>query len=59
MMNAKEHDEALDRVEAYILQCKTKEEIDRGIAMVIEIEEQYIDYLTYLIEEVLPERNHD
>lgn len=54
-MNSLQRRKALVEVETYLEGCKTKQQIDRGIAMLLEIEQKHIDYLTELMEEVSPD----
>lgn len=54
-MNLTQKIAALEQVEKYLESCKTKEQIDRGLAMLIDIEQQYAETLTELMEEVSPD----
>lgn len=54
-MNEHQKAEALAEVEKYLLTCKTKADVDRAVAMLVEIQSKYIDYLTELIETISPE----
>lgn len=54
-MNGTQRIRALVEVETYLEGCTTKQQIDRGIAMMLEIEQRHIDYLTELMEEVSPD----
>lgn len=54
-MNLHERNQALQEVEKYLETCSTKEQVDRGIAMVIEIEQKHIDYIVELMEEHAPD----
>lgn len=54
MTNEEKSNELL-KVEKYLETCKTKEEVDRAVAMLLEIQQKYVDYLTELIERVSPD----
>jgi len=54
MTNEEKNNELL-KVEKYLETCKTKEEVDRAVAMLLEIQQKYVDYLTELIERVSPD----
>lgn len=54
-MNLHERNKALQEAERYLEACTTKEQVDRGLAMVIDIEQRYAETLTELMEEVAPD----
>lgn len=54
-MTNEEKSNELHKVEKYLETCKTKEEVDRAVAMLLEIQQKYVDYLTELIERVSPD----
>lgn len=54
-MNVHQRSQALTEIEAYLETCTTKEEVDRGISLIIEVESKYYDYLTEIMEEVAPD----
>ena len=54
-MNLTEKITALEEVERYLETCTTKEQVDRGMAMMIDIEQRYAETLTEIMEEVAPD----
>ena len=56
-MNEQQRKQAYIELEKYLEACTTKEQIDRGVQMAMEIEQKYIEYLEEVIEEVAPNYN--
>lgn len=54
-MTNEEKSNELHKVEKYLETCQTKEDVDRAVAMLLEIQQKYVDYLTELIERVSPD----
>lgn len=54
-MNLKQKIAVLEEVEKYLETCTTVEQVDRGMSMMVDIEQQYAETLTELMEEVAPD----
>ncbi len=54
-MNLLQKTAALEEVERYLKTCTTVEQVDRGMSMMIDIEQQYAETLTEIMEEVAPD----